>query len=237
MRMLAVILVALFGLQPQPGPAQNFAPMNMAAITQGAVMGQVLRNAYAGPGAASATGRPERPGGGDGAAVSLAYQPTAELRRETVDGYVSRLAQSDPEAARAVRDQFGRHDYAQVWRGLTLGTGLSERDAADSMAAFMMLGWMIANDSLDNPDPAHVQAVRAQLGPALVGEPRLSDPATRAALGEETKLLFVTLHAGWQGAQREGRLPEYADGVAAMFRRLGVDMRALRLTDAGFARR
>lgn len=255
MRMSTILLAVLPLLHPQAAPAQNFAPMNMAAITQGAVMGQVLRNTYSGQPGPAARSQPDRgpagvgiarpgpasglvaPAAGHGGSVALTYESSAELRRQTVDGYVRRLSQSNPEAARVARDQFARNDYGQVWRGLTKGTGLSENDAADSMAALMMLGWMIANNSLDNPNPSYLRGVRAQLAPGLAAEPRLSAPATRAVLGEELKLLFVTLHAGWQGAQREGRLREYSDGVAAMFRQQGTDLRALRLTDGGFAPR
>lgn len=60
---------------------------------------------------------------------------------------------------------------------------------------------------------------------------------TRAALAEELKLLFVTLHAGWQGARRGGVLQQYADGTAQLFKTQGTDLRGLRLTEAGFVAR
>ena len=71
----------------------------------------------------------------------------------------------------------------------------------------------------------------------LAENPRVAAPATRAALGEELKLLFVTLHAGWQSARREGSLDEYSRGVAALWRAQGDDLRGIRLTGAGFVAR
>lgn len=179
------------------------------------------------------------PGGGAGmaGAVSLPYQPSSTLAREALDGYLARLKSNNPKLAPIAADQFGRHDYRQVYRGLTRGTGLSEHDLVDIMAAWTMLGWMVANNHLDNPDLGQLRALRAQLAGALASNPRLADSRTRALLGEEMKIHFVTLHAGWQGAQREGRLPQYADAVAQLFRRTGTDLRQLAMTGQGLVQR
>ena len=62
----------------------------------------------------------------------------------------------------------------------------------------------------------------------------LSNPSTRAQLGEELKLLFVVVHAGWQGTQREETLAAYANGIAGMFQQFGgEDLRRVALTDTG----
>lgn len=81
-------------------------------------------------------------------------------------------------------------------------------------------------------------AVRGQVAEGLAANPRFKDPATLAALAEELKISFVTLHAGWQSARREGTLPTYSDGVAALFARNGgPNLRSLTLADDGFAKR
>ncbi|MBC7945841.1 MAG: hypothetical protein H7X91_11400, partial [Burkholderiales bacterium] len=79
--------------------------------------------------------------------------------------------------------------------------------------------------------------VRAQVARSLAANATFANPHTRAELAEEMKLLFVTLHAGWQSARREGNLKPYADGVARMFQQFtGNDLRAMRLTERGFVR-
>lgn len=51
------------------------------------------------------------------------------------------------------------------------------------------------------------------------------------------KLLYVTLHAGWQSAVKEGSTARYSDGIARIWRQQsGRDLRALSLTNAGFSR-
>lgn len=166
---------------------------------------------------------------------SLAYTGSRALSEQAQRDFLKRLSSRNPQAAGVAADQLSRHDFNKAYASLVRGTGLSTTDVVDIMAAFMMLGWMISNDAQADPDPSALLAVRAQLGPGLSAEPRFANPQQRAALGEELKILFVTLHAGWQSAKKEGNLGTYADGVSALFRRQGADMRALRLTDAGFA--
>lgn len=111
---------------------------------------------------------PTAPGGGAmvAGAASLPCQPSSPLARAALDAYLARLKSNDPKLAPIAADQFGRHDYRQVYRGLTRGTGRSEHDLVDIMAAWTMLGWMVANNHLDIPDggqlPRHADAV-AQL--------------------------------------------------------------------------
>jgi hypothetical protein len=171
------------------------------------------------------------------AAMSLTYQPNDALARNALAAYLQRLKSSNPKLAPLAAEQFGRHDYRQVYRGLTRGTGLRDNDLVDIMSAWTMLGWMVANDSQANPDPTKLKALRNQMAGVLADNPRLADPATRAMLGEEMKIHFVTLHAGWQGAQREGRLPQYAEDVARLFQRTGTDLRQLSMTSQGMVQR
>ena len=71
---------------------------------------------------------------------------------------------------------------------------------------------------------------------ALASDPRFSSPVARAKLGEEFKILFVTLHSGLQSAQREGKMQAYSNSIAQMIRaQSGRDPRARTLTDRGFS--
>lgn len=187
----------------------------------------------------SSPGRPvrnSRPMSSAPVVSSLAYRPTPALARATVDGYVRRLNGKNPEAARAVADQFGRNDYGAIYRRLVAPFGLRDGNAADALTAYTVLSWMIANNAGD-PGRGAVLAARNQIGSRLSVDPQLSTPRNRARAGEEFKLLFVTLHAGWQSARREGNLQPYADGVARLFQAQGTNLRALRLTRDGLVGR
>ncbi|MDT7934679.1 MAG: hypothetical protein RQ833_08755 [Sphingomonadaceae bacterium] len=167
-------------------------------------------------------------------AVVTRYQPSEALRRDALDGYVSRLRKTNPRAAAAVAEQFGRHDSGRIYSGIVSPFGLRGDGLADSMTAYTLLGWMVANGKSD-PTPGQVAAVRKQVRARLAANPQFTNPANRGKLGEELKLLFVTLHSGWRSAIREGNGNAYADGVQALFQKqTGQNMRALRLTDQGF---
>ncbi|WP_310392800.1 hypothetical protein [Hymenobacter sp.] len=174
--------------------------------------------------------------------VSLAYTPSPALKAQTVQGYVTRLKAKNPAAAQAVATNFGpgKYDYGTIYRGLIQGTGLGENNAADALSAYMILGWMIANNVQDGKaiTPAIGRGVRAQFAPKLAATPKLTAPGVPAQLGEEMKLLFVTVQGGWQAAIKENALPAYQEGVGAMFKnQYGMDMRLFKLTDQGFAKK
>lgn len=172
----------------------------------------------------------------DASSIRLTYQQSPALRREAQAALLQRLESNNPPAARALGEQLRRNDYSKIYRGLTSPFGLRDDDAADVLAAYTALGYLIATGAPD-PSPESVRSLRNQIAPKLAANTQLNAPATRAALAEELKLLFVTLHAGWQGARKEGNLQQYADGTAQLFKVQGTDLRALRLTSAGFAAR
>lgn len=171
-------------------------------------------------------------------AARLTYTPTKAVQREAVAGYISRIARNDERAASVMRNVLDRQDYAVAYSNIIRGSTLRPNDAADSVTAYTVIGWQIANQDPNEISDAKMDAVRRQLAPALAANPQISAPGTRAALGEEMKLLALTLHAGWQSAIKEGNRQQYSDGVARMWKnQTGRDLRAIKLTDAGFSRR
>lgn len=150
--------------------------------------------------------------------------------------YVDRIQRNDPKTAIALQQAFRGHDYARVYDNLVRGDGLAGNDLANSMTAYAVLTWLIANNRLEEPSGAAVRAARAQTAAALANDPRFASPAARAQLGEEFKLLFVTIHSGAQSARREGMMQAYSNRVAQMIRaQSGRDPRSRTLTDRGFS--
>jgi hypothetical protein len=185
-----------------------------------APMGNVRAFAQPAPAAAASAGKPYP-------------APSAQFRKQQVADLLDRANQSDPKSAQAMRAQFARHDYASIYDGITRPYGLAGNDAASSLAAYMVLGWMIVHEGQE-PPAAGLRGVRAQAAQAL-SDPRLAAPEMRAKLGEEFKILFVTLHAGWQGARREGTLDQYSAGVARLFnQKNGMNLAAARIGPRGF---
>ncbi|WP_210514014.1 hypothetical protein [Hymenobacter terricola] len=174
--------------------------------------------------------------------TSLSYTPTPDLKQKTVQGYVDRLKTKNPAASQAVATNFGpgKYDYGTIYQGLIKGYNLRDNDAVDAMTAYMVLGWMIVNNVQNDQavTAAMVQGVRAQLAPRLSQSPQLTTPGAAAQLGEEMKLQFVVVQGGWRSAIKENALPAYRQGIAALLKnQYGLDMAALALNDAGFAKK
>ena len=170
------------------------------------------------------------------AAVNLGYRPTRMLQHDAETAMLRRLESRNPEAARVLAAQFAAHDFGRTYSGLVRPFGLRDDNAADIMTAYTVLGYLIATGAPD-PTPASLQALRRRVAAQLARDPQFA-AASRGQLGEEIKLLFVSLHAGWQSARKDGSLPAYADGVARLFaQQAGVDLRRVALTDQGFVAR
>lgn len=215
---------------------------NIRVITDGAINKSVLdksiarnRNAGSSRAATSKTAA---------ATTRLSYTSTPALRQKTVQNYVTRLRPVSPGVADAVAETFGpgKQDYGPMYRTLISGHGLRDNDAADAMAAFMLVGYMVVNDVRDDKSitPAKAQAVRAQLAPLLARNELASKPGALAQTGEEMKLQAVIVQSGWNSALRKGgdQLLGYRKGVAKLFStQYGLDMTKFRLTDNGLVAR
>jgi len=236
----AVLLTAGTG-----GHAQDISPVfDMAGLANTASMGAVInseRARAARMGAPTMRGMPMpppgrafmRPAPPAAATVSMRYSAPPALRQDVVSEFVDRVRRHSPENARLIQAQLAQHDYRRIYDEIVRPYGLAGDDAANALAAYIVLGWMIVHDG-QAPPPDAVRGVRAQASVALT-DSRLSSVEMHARLGEEFKILFVTVHAGWQSARREGNLGRYAAGVADMFRNLdGIDLRAMDLGPAGF---
>jgi hypothetical protein len=171
------------------------------------------------------------------AARPLSYQPSAALERQTIEAFVGRLERNNPQAARAVEPLLERHGYRSEYRRFIRGTPIGENDAADALTMFVVMAYLVANDDMRDVPSAQWTAVRNQFRAALGAQPRFASIETRAALGEEMKLMSAILYGGYDGNKKAGRSRQYADGVARMMRDLGFDVRGMTLDERGLVAR
>ncbi|MDO7875490.1 hypothetical protein Q5H93_12170 [Hymenobacter sp. ASUV-10] len=208
---------------------------NIQVITSGIINKSMLdnameRNGNGGTSARSKT-RATRP------AVSTAYKSTPALRQQTVQSYANRLKTSNPSGAQAVTAAFGpgKYDYGHVYRGILDGTGLRDNDAADALAAYMLMGYAIVHNIQDGKaiTVPMARGVRAQVAPLLAANSQARGRA--AQLGEEMKLQTVIVQGGWQSAIKEGKLTAYQQSIGQLFKtQYGLDLSQLKLTSQGF---
>ncbi|KQP08560.1 hypothetical protein [Methylobacterium sp. Leaf93] len=82
------------------------------------------------------------------------------------------------------------------------------------LTTFIVLQWMVANDTNVEPSAAALRAIRRRMVEPLAGKPPLSRAATRAAFAERVKLRAVLHHASWQAARRLGTVPAFVAGLS-----------------------
>lgn len=166
--------------------------------------------------------------------VSLGYLPSPSIHQQVLADLIGRIRGQDPQGAQAVQSVFAKYDYDKLYDGIAGPYGLSGNDTGNAMAAYLILGWLIANGQQDLPGgPAAAAAARAQVAGALADSGAVAREK-RAELGEEIKLQFVMAHAGWLSSIKERTTRQYADSIASQFQRIyGIDLRRISLDARG----
>ncbi|AYV46443.1 hypothetical protein CFHF_14985 [Caulobacter flavus] len=239
---LAVAALTLAAGLAGPAAAQE----GLTVLPNDFVMNDILNQqrieaaVKAGRGGASAKARPAPPAAGAKGVTTYRASPavSAKARRQFVD-FVSRT--SGAEGGRKVADALARQDPVRSWASIVASDGLKPGDAADALAGYWILNWVMANGA-DN-DRAQTQAVLAQVRPIIAGNPayaRLTEPQ-RQEFAETLMLNFLLQHAAYVDAMQRGDAAakrRLGDAAVARFRaEMGVDLRALSLTKTGFVRR
>jgi hypothetical protein len=176
------------------------------------------------------------------ASVSTRYRASPEVSarvRKQFSDYMAK--QAGAEGGRKIATAMERTDPVQNWARLVASDGLRTGDAADALAGYWVLNWMIANRG-DNTR-AQTLAVREQVRPIIASNPgyaRLNE-AQRQEFAEVLMLNFLVQQTAYTDAlQRrdESTARRLGDAAVARFRsEMGVDLRQITLTDNGFVRR
>ena len=169
--------------------------------------------------------------------ASFAYVPTAALKQQTLRRYAERLQATDPAAAQAAPATYGpgKNAYDTLYGSLLAGTGLRDNDAADALAALLLLGYQVVHN-LRNPNLVSLEmarGLRGQVAAVLAHTPQLN----RAAVGEECKLQTVVLSREWDAAVKNKTRPAYQRQVAALFQtQYHLVLSQVKLTSQGFVK-
>ena len=233
MRPVSYLSIAAFAFAQQSAHAQIgswFGPtnsLNTQIIINHDMMGKMLGK----------SGIPvDREGHAHSNRAVTGYTVSSAAQREAEFAYVARLRKVDAAAANMMEAQMRAHDFGDLYTRVVTPFGLRRGDLADEVAAYTLLGWLIATGA-PNPTRGQVHAMRERIAQGLASEPRFTDATTRAQVGEELVISFVTIEAGWGSARKEGKTQAYSDGVAAMFQKqTGSDLRQLVLTDRGLGK-
>lgn len=211
---------------------------NISAITNGIINKKMLNDAVARNNGSRGTAARSS---ATATRTSFAYVPTATLQKQTAAAYVAKIRATDPAAAATVATGLaGKTNYPALYREFNNGTGLRENDAADVMAAYMLVNWAIVNNITDEKviTQAKTQAVRAQTASILARNSNLRSTAAVAQFGEQLKLNTAMLEVGWVRAQHDGTGAAYRQKIASQLQaNYHLDMSQLQLTTQGLVKR
>ncbi|WCT74999.1 hypothetical protein PQ455_07210 [Sphingomonas naphthae] len=166
--------------------------------------------------------------------TSFARDPQAsDTARRNI---LAALARRQPEAVAEYRPVIEKMEFGRAFADVTKGYRLRGDDLTDTMAAYWVMAWVIANKA-DLPPPATAAAVRDQVARGIALTPVAGYDATRRqVLADELIFNFLILNASWRNEQAGPRYPRLSDGVQSSFLPLGADLRRLTLSPGGFAR-
>lgn len=174
------------------------------------------------------------------AAAPTTYQRDPAVTRRVEAAFVDYVEKvGGPQEAATVRDDLAHHDFVDAWRSTAGTNGLRPGDLADAMAAYWILNWAMANTH--DAGPAEAAGVKAQLRRNLATNPtfqRLTE-AQRQETAETFMLNYVyqqNIYAAAAKRDDQPLLHKLSDAAEARFsNEMHLDLRGLRLTDAGFA--
>jgi hypothetical protein len=174
-------------------------------------------------------------------ASATAYRASPEAGADARRAYAEWMSLlGSAESGRRVAAALGDRDPVRGWARIVGDDGLHPGDMADVVAGYWLLNWTIANGADSSREGA--EAVRRQVRQMIVASPGFDrlDEAERQRLSEALMLEFLVEHAAYVDAVARGdraAADRLAEAAVARFRaQLGVDLRALRLTDDGFVR-
>jgi hypothetical protein len=144
------------------------------------------------------------------------------------------------ESGRKIAQAMAQTDPVRNWAQVVADDGLRPGDVADALAGYWILNWGMATGR--DADRAQILAVREQVRPIISANPayaRLNE-AQRQEISEVFMLNFLIQHAAYTDALGRGdqaTARRLGDAAVARFRNeMGLDLRALKLTDRGFVR-
>ncbi|WP_454761349.1 DUF6683 family protein [Caulobacter segnis] len=235
LRRLAPLLAATF-LIGRPAAAQDMPTVLPQGFELNSILNQQRVEAAINSGRSSAPARPTaKP-------ATTAYAPSPavsqRVRRQFAD-WVGQ--QSGPEAGRRITGILSTGDPVKSWAGIVGGDGLRAGDVADALAGYWVLNWVMANGADNNR--AQAQGALRQVRGLIADNPAYArlNPVQRQEMAETLMLNFLLQHAAYVDAMKRGDKDlqrRLGDAANARFKNeMGVNLRQLNLTPAGFIRR
>lgn len=238
LRRLAPLLAAIVLTSALPATAQDMPTVLPQGFELNSILNQQRVDAAINSGRSTGPSRPAA----RAAPVTTTYAPSPAVSQRVRKQFTDWVGQhSGPEAGRKIGDILRAQDPVKSWTGIVGGDGLRSGDVADALAGYWVLNWNMANGSDNNR--AQAQGALRQVRGMIADSPVYArmNPAQRQEMAETLMLNFLLQHAAYLDAMQRGDKDlarRLGDAANARFQsEMGVNLRQLNLTPAGFVRR
>lgn len=172
---------------------------------------------------------------------SLGFRRDPAVTQRVHADLVQRVARTQPEAARALAQQLSQRDPLTAATPGLRRFGLDTGDAVDAIAIYFLAMWGVANNHKPVMTMAQAHGARAHVARSVdFAALGLDAPAARQHFAESLIYQGLLMDAAIEQAQTRGdeRLQKtLSDAAQGQMMRMGLDMRRLALTRAGFIQR
>lgn len=170
------------------------------------------------------------------------YTATPDVSARAQEQFIAFVEEtSGTLGADAVRKQFARRSPVENWAELVAADGLQPGDAADAIAGYWALNWIIANNAHDQTFP--VAPIADQVRASLAADVQWADlsDAQKQELSEVLMMNFLLQQAVYSDAVVTGNgemISALGEAAIARFStEMGVDLRAIQPGSSGFTSR
>ncbi|WP_157039766.1 DUF6683 family protein [Aquincola tertiaricarbonis] len=169
--------------------------------------------------------------------TSLRFTPSEARRQQNLAAFVAKTRSVDPENADGLARLFASGDVIEKVAPMIRPMGLRIDDLGDTYALWWMSAWNATQGLNPSPSRETAQAVRAQAGRALAATPSIAR-ANEAAKQEFAEALLVQVMFIDAAVEHNRNSPPQLRALAKAIQqgagRMGLDLSAMKLTEAGF---
>ena len=191
--------------------------------------------------ARNATSRSSSPANTNLSLQALRFQSSTAVSQRVRNAFIEALQKANPQSAGEIKYNLQQQDVIGDFARDMAPYGLRADDLADTMTAYWLTMWIIANQE-QIPPVNQVQAVQNQVRTVMLQNPNLvqATEATRQEIAEVTiyeTMIALGLLANANRASDRGKLQQLADSAYQNMLKKGIDLRDMELTPSGFTLR
>lgn len=155
--------------------------------------------------------------------------------------FINQISQANPAAQPKLEELFANNRLVTEFDKLLAGYGFSGRNLADALTAYLVINWQIANNQ-EFSDPNGFNNVRKTMQLALLSSEELADLQDRdkqkiAETMAYQSLIMMAAYQDLKKANNRTGLANLQKTVYKSVKDLGFDLKAVRLTSAGFVKK